>query len=61
MANILHTFTNDGLTTFVFESSFGGYGVSMRDDDSGEFVNCSHHGIATIEQAIAEAKNAVGL
>jgi hypothetical protein len=54
---VLHTFSNaaDGLTAFVFVSAFAGFGVSLRDDDEGEFVNTSIHGL-TEDEAIAKAK-----
>lgn len=56
--NILHSFTNaeTGMTAFVVESARGGYGVSLRDDDAGEFVGFSTHGIKELEVAIAKAR-----
>ena len=61
MTNIIATFTNanDGMTAFVVESHGGGFGVSLRDDDSGEFAGFSIHGIKDLGDAIAKAKEAV--
>ena len=61
MTNILLTFHNDELamTSFVVESFLGGYGVSLRDDDSGEFVSESKHGIKSIDAAVVYAKSLV--
>ena len=55
---ILASFTNtaDNMTSFVVESARGGYGVSIRDDDSGEFVGFAIHGIKSLDSAIAKAK-----
>lgn len=61
MPNILHTFHDDetNMTSFVVESFLGGYAVSLRDDDSGEFVSESTHGIKSIDDAVAFAKSVV--
>jgi hypothetical protein len=61
MTTILHTFTNseNGISSFVFESHFGGFGVSLRDDDAGEFVGASIHGFKTVDAAIAKAKEII--
>ena len=61
--DILHSYTSttDCITAYVFESSFGGFGVSLKDDDSGEFVGCAIHGIKTIEEAIKRAKSYVDM
>ena len=61
--DILHSYTSttDCITAYVFESSFGGFGVSLKDDDSGEFVSCSIHGIKTLEEAIKRAKSYVDM
>lgn len=58
MSNVLHSFTNSdtGMTAFVVESSRGGYNVSLRDDDSGEFASFVTCGIKDINVAIAKAK-----
>lgn len=58
MTKVLHSFTNSdtGMTAFVVESARGGYGVSLRDDDAGEFVGFSTHGIKELDAAIATAK-----
>jgi len=55
---IIAQFTNhdDAMTAFVVESFLGGYGVSLRDDDSGEFVGFAIHGIKSLGTAIAKAK-----
>ena len=60
---LLHAFTSteDCITSYVFESSFGGFGVSLKDDESGEMVGCSVHGIKTLEEAIKKAKKAVDI
>ena len=64
MTNILHTFTNkeDGVSSFVFVSNLGagGFGVSLRDDDSGDFVPMSFHGFKTEEAAISKAREVLG-
>ena len=64
MTAYLHQFTNaaDGVTAMVFVSNHkaGGFGVSLRDDDAGEFVGVSHHGL-TLEAAIAKAQAIAGL
>ena len=61
MTNIITQFTNpsDAMTAFVIESYLGGYGVSLRDDDSGEFVGLSFHGIKSLDAAIAKAQEVV--
>lgn len=40
MATPLHTFTNerDGLESYVWSSTMGGYNVTMKDLDCGEFI-----------------------
>ena len=60
---LLHAFTSteDCITSYVFESSLGGFGVSLKDDETGEMVGCSIHGIKTIEEAIKKAKEAVDI
>lgn len=59
---IVKTFSDPemGITAFVFESSFGGYGVSIRDDDAGEFLPGSRHNM-TIDQAMQYARICIGL
>ncbi len=56
----LATFHNDedNMTAVVFESNHkaGGYGVALRDDDSGNFTPASFHGFKTLEAAFAKAK-----
>lgn len=54
---ILETFTNSdaGLTAFVSEHNSGGFGVSLRDDEAGEFVGIVRI-FPTIETATAYAK-----
>lgn len=63
MTTYLATFHNDddNMTAVVFESNHkaGGYGVALRDDDSGNFATASFHGIATIEAAKAKAQELV--
>lgn len=63
MTNILAQFTNedDAMTAFVVESnhSAGGFAVSIRDDDSGEFLPMSFHGIQSYDAAIAKARSVV--
>ena len=61
MTNILHTFHDEdtNMTSFVVESFLGGYGVTVRDDDSGQFVSESTHGIKSIEDAVTLAKSVV--
>jgi len=56
-----YTDTRDNLTAFVFESNLkcGGYGVSLRDNDSGEFVPGSIHGL-TLEEAKYKARGITG-
>jgi len=60
MTTYLATFHNeeDNMTAVVFESNHkeGGYGVALRDDDSGNFAPSSFHGFKSIEAAIAKAK-----
>lgn len=62
MTKVLHEITNaaDGMTACVVESSGGGFGVSLRDDDSGLFAPVAIHGIKTIEAAIAKAQEIAG-
>lgn len=54
-------FTNSetGMTSFVFANSKAGFNVTLRDDDSGEFVPASICGISTIEAATAKAQEVV--
>lgn len=60
MTKILHTFTNQeaGMSAFVFKSAHkvGGFGVSVRDDESGLYLDVSFHGFKTLELAIAKAQ-----
>lgn len=60
MTAYLATFHNneDNMTSVVFESNHkaGGYGVAIRDDDSGNFAPVSHHGFKTFEAAVSKAK-----
>ncbi len=50
---------NTNMTALVFVSNHkaGGFGVALRDDDSGEFVPASFHGFKTIEAASAKAES----
>ena len=54
------TFHNDddNMTSLVFVSNHkaGGYGVALRDDDSGLVVGTSFHGFQTLELAIVKAQ-----
>lgn len=61
MAQILKTLSNadDGLSAFVFVSAHGGHGVSFRDDDAGESIGVSYHGL-TFDAAVAKAEAFVG-
>jgi hypothetical protein len=64
MTNAITTFTNpdDAMTAEVILDANGTtYGVAIRDDDSGEYLSTSYHGIATREAAEEKAKKAVGL
>lgn len=56
MAKVLHQFTNEetNCTTFVTEHAKG-FAVSLRDDDSGEFLSTVTI-YDTVENAIASAK-----
>lgn len=58
--NYLATFHNadDNMTAVVFESNHkaGGFGVALRDDDSGDFTPISFHGFKTLDAAITKAK-----
>lgn len=55
MAKVLHQFTNEetGCTTFVTEHAKG-FAVSLRDDDSGEFLSTVTI-YDTVEKAVATA------
>ena len=57
------TFHNDeyNMTSVVFLSQHktGGFGVGLRDDDSGLMVGMTIHGIKTIALAIETAKHLV--
>ena len=65
MTQILRTFTNAGIgiTAFVFvsEHKAGGFGVSLRDDDAEEMFPLTHHGIESLDAAIAQAMQAAGM
>jgi hypothetical protein len=47
----------DNMTAVVFKSNHkaGGYGVALRDDDSGLFVGLSFHGFKTVDAAMVKA------
>ena len=49
---------DDNMTSLVFVSNHkaDGYGVALRDDDSGLAVGILFHGFQTLESAIAKAK-----
>lgn len=59
--NALASYTNaeTGMTSFVVANSKSGYNVTLRDDDSGEFVPLAIVGIASLEVANAKAQEAV--
>lgn len=63
MTTILASFHDsvDNMTAMVFQSSqaAGGFGVSLRDDDSGEMVGVSFHGFQTFEAAITKAQSII--
>jgi hypothetical protein len=60
MDNAVATFTNtqDGITSFVFVATIGGFNVTLRDDDSGEFVGIALN-FKDEAKAIAKAKEIV--
>ena len=61
MTNHLASFHDDAtnMTALVFVSTHksGGFGVALRDDDSGETVSPTFHGFKTIEEAAAKAQD----
>ena len=63
MSNYLATFhdADDNMTALVFESNHkaGGFGVALRDDDSGSVVGTSFHGFQSLDAAIAKAKELI--
>ena len=48
--------TNMTALVFVSGNKAGGFGVALRDDDSGEMVSPTFHGFKTIEAATAKAQ-----
>ena len=44
------------MTAYVFENSNGTYNVSVKDNDSGEFLTSVTCGIKTLENAVKKAK-----
>jgi adenine deaminase len=63
MNKVISSFTNteDGMTAMVVTSDRGGYAVCVRDDDSGEFIGYSVHGIMSLEDANNMAEKAANL
>ena len=61
MTDALASFTNtaDGVTSFVFKNVKSGFNVTLRDDDSGEFVGAAICGIKNLDAAIAKAKEII--
>ena len=63
MTNYLATFydADDNMTALVFESNHkaGGFGVALRDDDSGSIIGASFHGFQSLNAAIAKAKELI--
>jgi hypothetical protein len=57
MTNALHAFTNadTGMTSFVF-AGVNGYNVTLRDDDSGEYVPVAIVNIKDEASAVAKAQ-----
>lgn len=53
----LHTFTNEaeGMESYVWSADRGGYNVTMRDLDSGEFIPQAYH-TADEDKAVDIAK-----
>lgn len=52
----------DGVSGYVSEATNGkGYNVTLRDDDSGEFVPSAICHIASLDVAIETARKAAGL
>lgn len=62
MNNALASYTNAelGMTSFVFANTTktGGFNVTLRDDDSGEFVPLAICGIQSLDAAKAKAQEA---
>jgi len=58
----LHTFTNleDQVETYVTEATDGGFRVSMKDLDSGEFLPITY-GLKTEAKAIEKAQYLINI
>lgn len=50
----------DGITAYVWPCDKGGYNVTLRDDDAGEFVPVSLRGVADLDAAKSHAKRMIG-
>jgi hypothetical protein len=63
MKKPVETFTNkdDGMESYVFENDRGGYNVTMKDLDSGDFIPTAFTGIKDLKKAIEKAKKIVGV
>ena len=61
MSTPLATITNheDGMTAFVHANHKTGFNVTLRDDDSGHFLDSSIVQIPTLDDAINRARNIV--
>ena len=62
MSQPIATFTNEetGMESYVYPSDRGGYNVTLKDLDSGEFVDGTPVGIKDKDVALAKAKKIVG-
>jgi hypothetical protein len=62
MATPLHTFTNepDGMQSYVWNAEKGGYNVTMKDLDSGEFIPAAVHTV-DLDKAVDMAKKWAGV
>ena len=51
------SFTNEstGMTAFVYPNTKAGYNVTVRDDDSGEYLSTAITGIQSLDAAKAKA------
>ncbi len=60
-AKLLHTFTNEeeGVESYVYENGKGGFNVTMKDLDSGNFLPWAMVNISDLSSAVKSAKHVV--